>query len=551
MSRLFSETPDCSKNEADGENACCSADRSVRRAVALTIAAGSQPLGRLWPRRDVLIDALITLVLCAPFLITRYLPLTDLPNHLARQHILADWPISAALQQYYNYRWQLVPNLGLDLFVLAAKTIVPIDLAVRIFCILALAAIFWGSGLINRHYAGRGAQAYRFTPFLCYGGPVQFGFLNFVFGIGIALLVFGMYLRLRDAPPGKLLAVLIPSGALLLLCHLMAFGICAIAIGAFELAHPLSDGTTRRWSEIARAILRRQVWAALALGLPLAVFVLLGPPAFGGHGVRWSTPHEKIEGLVALTLFADPIPDLLLLAMAMAGLAFLYLLRVVRMRPESVAAFLLLLVLFLLLPRVAAGGGYVDYRVPWAASFFLVAGIIPGRPMHGTARAVAVCLAGIVIARIALTAAQWLSGSPVIAEIVAALRGLPTGARLMVVLGDPGSTSLSRRPPLEHVAAYAVAYRQAYWAGMFADISGQILSYQPAYKHDWSTNIPGASLGALDPLYQYVLVLRPQFAHLAPRLPLRCIAQGSEFRLFAVTNDQPGLSPAPCPARQN
>ncbi|MFI4982503.1 MAG: hypothetical protein ACHQIO_19300, partial [Nevskiales bacterium] len=94
--------------------------------------------------------------------------------------------------------------------------------------------------------------------------------------------------------------------------------------------------------------------------------------------------------------------------------------------------------------------------------------------------------------------------------------------------------------PLEHVAAYAVAYRQAYWAGMFADIPGYMLFFQPAYKHDWSDAIPRAELRQLDPIYQYVLVLRPQFARVSPELNLRCVAHGDEFQLFAVATDAAG-----------
>ena len=41
--------------------------------------------------RNLLIDVLIILLLILPFLVTRYLPLTDLPDHLARQHVIAEW----------------------------------------------------------------------------------------------------------------------------------------------------------------------------------------------------------------------------------------------------------------------------------------------------------------------------------------------------------------------------------------------------------------------------------------------------------------------------
>jgi hypothetical protein len=134
----------------------------------------------------------------------------------------------------------------------------------------------------------------------------------------------------------------------------------------------------------------------------------------------------------------------------------------------------------------------------------------------------------------------WLNWDPVIAGVVTALRDLPRGARLMVVLGDPGSTTAARSPSLEHVAAYAVAYRQAYWAGMFADIAGQILFFQPAYKHDWTDSMLHDELRQLDPMYQYVLVLRPDFAHVSPKLNLHCVADGNDFQLFAVATDAEG-----------
>jgi hypothetical protein len=110
--------------------------------------------------------------------------------------------------------------------------------------------------------------------------------------------------------------------------------------------------------------------------------------------------------------------------------------------------------------------------------------------------------------------------------------------RLARVFGYPGSTSLARSPPLENVAAYAVAYRQAYWDGMFADIPGQILFFQPPYKHAWDGSDP-REVEHLDPIYDYLLVLRPEFVQLSPKLNLRCVAQGDQFQLFAVATGEP------------
>jgi hypothetical protein len=245
-------------------------------------------------------------------------------------------------------------------------------------------------------------------------------------------------------------------------------------------------------------------------------------------------------------MFASPRLEVSLLALAMAGFAVALIAGAVRVRRESVAMLVVMAAIFLLLPRVALGGGYIDYRIPWACSFFLLAGVTPGRSTARGEPAIGVWFGGLAAARIALVTTLWLNWDPAIAGVVTALRDLPRGARLMVVLGDPGSTAASRSPSLEHVAAYAVAYRQAYWAGMFADIAGQILFLQPAYQHDWTESMLYSELRQLDPMYQYVLVLRPDFAHVSPKLNLRCIADGNDFQLFAVATDLAGEQHGGC-----
>src|SRR4051794_11303107 len=100
------------------------------------------------PRRhrisDNLLDAAISLLAILPLLLTRHLPLVDLPNHLARQFILRDLADSPVLQKFYEVHWALVPNLALELFVSAASHVVSIDMAVRLFCIAAILMLFFG-----------------------------------------------------------------------------------------------------------------------------------------------------------------------------------------------------------------------------------------------------------------------------------------------------------------------------------------------------------------------------------------------------------------------
>ena len=115
-----------------------------------------------------------------------------------------------------------------------------IDLAVRAFCISTMLLLFFGTRLVNRELSGGRGKIYCVAPLLCYGGPFQYGFLSYCFGIGLALLFFGSYLRFRTQPRGRLGVGLVLLGFTLMLCHLAAFALFAIAVGSCELVAMVS-----------------------------------------------------------------------------------------------------------------------------------------------------------------------------------------------------------------------------------------------------------------------------------------------------------------------
>src|ERR1700710_926963 len=209
---------------------------------------GFNRLRRQTSRQAIWVDALVAAACILPLLLTAHLPLTDLPNHLARQYILRDWASSPFLQTFYYIRWELVPNLALELFVLVARQAMSIDMAVRAFCITTVLMLFLGTRLVNLELSGGRARMYRFAPLICYGGPFQYGFLSYCIGVGAGLLLFGVYLRLRRRRGVMLVAFLLASGFVLMLCHLAAFGLFALAIGGCELASTFrtTGGAPRR-----------------------------------------------------------------------------------------------------------------------------------------------------------------------------------------------------------------------------------------------------------------------------------------------------------------
>lgn len=476
-------------------------------------------VGASWRARGV--DALILAATLVPLVLTAHLPLSDLPNHLARQVVLRDLAGSGVLRDYYAAHWALVPNLALELFVQPLACAMSVDLAVRLFVIASVALLFGGVRSVNRAVSGGRATSYRAAPLLIYGGPFQFGFLNFCFGIGAALLLGGWYLRRRER--GGWILVLLGAGGLLL-CHPVAFVLFAVLVGSAELV--------AAWPGGGRAIAGRALWAASALVSPLLLFAFASPTA--GEAVKpmiWSTLQQRAESIAAITLFASPLPELALLLAALIGLAAALAVRAVRPHPLALSVGVMAL-LWVVAPRSAMGGGYLDYRLPWATALLALGVIVPGPRWDRFTRALAGWFGALAVGRVVLIAALWLRWEAVIAPIDASLARLPEGARLLVVQG-PTRTSAGRRPSLLHVGSYAVARAHAFTPTLYAGISGQVLDFREPWRRLRHFTAPQA-LGRIDPAYTHVLVIEPATATVAPHILGSQLARGVRFALYRV-----------------
>jgi hypothetical protein len=427
----------------------------------------------------------------------------------------------------------------LELFVAAVHPVLSIDAAVRAFCIATLGLVFLGIRLINMRLGGPSCRVYRVAPLLFYSGPFQFGFLSFCFGIGLALVGFGLYLRVQHWRLGALAALFIPLGCALLLCHLAAFGLYAIAIASHTFARSMHRFDRRAVPEFVKDLILREGRVACYLLPPLVLFLAMSPTA-SESGFRWSSLQDKAEGIAALTLFSSPGIELALLGFAVIGFGIAIAVGALRLHRDAVPMLLAMAVVYLVLPRSLLGSGYVDYRIPSGAACFLVASLVPGPNAARLAPAFAAWFSALGIVRVASIAWMWLLWEPTLSEFEAAFQRLPVGARLMVVHGRPASTSESRRPPLDHIAALAVARRQVFDPFLYANIPGHILKFQPAYAR-LRPSYPLERLDELDPAYDHVLVIRPELTPLSPRLSLIRIAQGRAFELFQVQRSAPEI----------
>src|SRR5689334_1083468 len=168
---------------------CAAALRGRERGGRSAQGGMAEPvdLSRLSFRRFALLFAGLFAVAAVPVLICDTLPLFDYPNHLARLHILVAWPDSAPLQRFYAVDWRPLPNLAMDFLVPLLAKAMPLAWAAKVFVLATLLLIAGGGAALHRALFA-GWSAWPCLVFLLlYGRMLLWGFLNYLFGLGLGL----------------------------------------------------------------------------------------------------------------------------------------------------------------------------------------------------------------------------------------------------------------------------------------------------------------------------------------------------------------------------
>lgn len=166
-----------------------------------------------------------------PIFLLHGVPGVDTPNHVARLHVLASLLQGPELSAFYKSHWAILPNLAVDLFVTPIVYFCNINalLLMKIFLVNSMGVTGAGFALTNRAITGRWSAWGLFGLLFSYSYVLGFGFINYLFGIGLALLFIGVQLSLKSRPTLRLLVVAI-GFPILLLNHLLALALGAMAL---------------------------------------------------------------------------------------------------------------------------------------------------------------------------------------------------------------------------------------------------------------------------------------------------------------------------------
>jgi hypothetical protein len=210
----------------------------VQPALERMISSGTALLRRAWPWLVVALP--LAIWYARPLWVTRYLPLHDLPNHLARitaYHHLHDarWNLSS----FYAPSLQLVPYLGhylaVDLLAYVCGGVVRADTVFLTLYVLAAPLC----GVAFARATGRSPWLALLMLPLSVSMFFQWGFIAFCVGSMLLLPALAALYRVLDEPTAPRALALGLWTAALYLFHVIpwgALGICALVLFAFELS---------------------------------------------------------------------------------------------------------------------------------------------------------------------------------------------------------------------------------------------------------------------------------------------------------------------------
>ena len=479
------------------------------------------------------------IVMAVPLFSTVLPPLFDYPNHLARMHLLSEGG-----NQFYAVHWELLPNLAQDLIVPPLARLMPLDIASKLFLVAIFGLITGGTIWLNRMATGTWRMWPLLAFLLLYNRVFLWGFLNYLFGIGVALVGAALWLALEGE---RWWLRTLASSVVALACyisHIAALGVYALVIIGIELSPAWGELRARRWP----AVSRRMAIVGAQFAIPAALFLgYWHPPA--ASGISYGAFPRKADLLFSVFDNYDLTFDIFCFGLFLGLFGWLGATRRLRLMPRLAGAAGLVLAAYLLLPSQIYSGSGVDHRLPVAMFLLLIAASTAKFPNQRVAAVIGAVAAVLLVTRMALVEYVWLRADHIYSADLAGIDMLPRGAKLAAAY--PASAFNFVPVPEMHLAVFAVARREAFVPTLFAYQGQQPIALKPPYaaladmatpQRFWTVLTGGdtAEVTQLLPVLQQYDYLAMTGGGPIGAAASRCLApffRHPTFQIFAVVHD--------------
>lgn len=409
-------------------------------------------------------------ILMLPIWIARAPAMPDFPAHLASFHLIASGGTLAA--QFYRVTWVWVPNLAAEIVVPAVGKFTPLLAATKLF--LSVGLLMWAlaAGGIHKALYGRVGASPLAACVFAYNANFMWGFFNYYFGMGLAMLVFAAWIANEHERGAVRLCAFAALATIIYFCHLFAFATFLVMITCYEL--------TGLWQErppAAVGVLKRSLSVAFTALPGVLAFLLLKPRGAGSDHLEFNLLSTLDDRASAAIQFAFDRPAYPVFVVLLLFFAIGVWRRKILIHSRMKLLLVLLGMAAVFTPEWAMGGWGVDLRLPAVLGVLAFA----ASDFRFKERSVLlfVALAMTVVAyQSATLAGNWRYYDRQVAELRSAIRHLPAGSRLMTVL-DGDAMGLASDQPYWHMAEYGIIDRGDFTPLMFTTKGQHVIQLRP------------------------------------------------------------------------
>ena len=545
--------------------------RSMKSNNATSHSRGEPVLSWLLPTasaREYAVAAVyvgLAALALAPAFLVEIIPVTGFVNHMARVHILANYSADPLLQQAYAIDWAIKPNLALDIVLPPLTRFLPLFDVGKLFFAVSLLALAGGTAALHRALHGKVGLWPAVAFLFLYNQIVMMGFLNYAFGLGMALFGMTGWVVTRKWPTAMRITAFTAVATALFFTHLMSLGIYGLFVAAHEFSRAL--GSRFAW----RPAIRDWLIGAAQFALPAVLLIgNLPPPPENPYQDYGGIPF-KIYAILSPVLAYHDAAGLIIIPLVFGTILFALLTRRFRLAPDTGLCLALLGAAGLASPFLMNGrfGGVwgLDVRIFVALAFVAIAAIDFQARGAKVAIILGFCAVSAFGARIWEIGAAWTVYDVQVAEYRAAAAVIEPGAVIMQaqnssqpVAGDPAQFPFT----YWYLATLSVIDRSVFVPTLYTDPKKQpVVAAKRFEMIDTPAGLPVAvdRLRALaDPalfdlfqddrqvigerMYGYmwqdtfryvVVVLPPEAGNPVPEL-LDPVAKGSYFTIYRVRN---------------
>lgn len=397
----------------------------------------------------------VVLLSAVPLIWPETPPLVDAPGHIGRYRVQLDLHSSTDLQQFFEFKWRLIGNLGVDLLIIPLAPLLGLEPSVKFIVAfippLTISGIFWTA----REVHGRIPPTALFAAPFAYGYPFNFGFINFAMSMALALLAFALWLRLTRLSSLRLrAAVFAPLSCALWVVHAFGWGALGLMVWSSELIRYRDSGKSWARAGVLAAA------ACLPLSLPLILMLGWRSGEVAGKTIGYFQLGYKVFSFAAVLRDRWLFWDTMSAGAALVLIGSAIFDKHVELSRRLAIPAAVFLALFILMPRLVFGSAFADMRL---APLMLILGIAAIRisPTTGFAFQRRIATLGLIFVILRLTG-NTISFAMADVEARAqltALNKMPKGARVLVLISNVGNDCRVEwpMPRHSHLGSFVIA----------------------------------------------------------------------------------------------